>query len=164
MNIARIAVTTLVVLFQSVTMIAQERPYHLKTNVLHLLITAPQLCLEYQFLPRQSISGSAFKGEFVFFNPVRIQGAAISYTKYFNLRSEDLRGFYLSPGLTYLGIEENGVFDPNFGVHTDLGGQHIFSSNIILGFGAGINWLYYGEKAFVFRPLLRAHINVGYRF
>ncbi len=149
---------------------AQEKPFHLKTNLPLWALSTPNLTLEYQLAPRQSLSVTGYKGEFVFISETAIQGINLSYRKYFNRQSEELKGLYLSPGLAYFAERYNNRFPPTYGVRTDIGLQHVFKSNIIIDVGAGLYWQFYEEpiledqEAFKLQPLMRANFSLGYRF
>jgi hypothetical protein len=154
---------------------AQDKPWHIKTNLPLWAITTPNLCVEYQMATKQSLSLSAYKGEFVFISETAVQGVNLAYRNYFNKQSDDLRGFYVSPGLAYFAERWNNRFPYTFGVRTDVGVQHIFESNIIIDIGAGIYWQILEEpwrneedgglsSVWQFQPLLRANLSVGYRF
>lgn len=149
---------------------AQERPLHIKTNLPLWVLSVPNLCIEYQFAPKQSVSVGGHLGDFVFISEMAIQGVNIHYRKYFNRKSDDLKGFYLSPGVAYYAERYNDRFPPTYGVRTDIGLQHVFKSNIIIDAGAGLYWQLYeenvleGENNFYVQPLLRANISIGYRF
>lgn len=149
---------------------AQLKPFHLKTNLPLWPITTPNLTLEYQIAPKQSLSLGGYKGEFVFISETAIQGINLSYRLYFNRLPEGLKGFYISPGLAYFAERYNNRFPPTYGVRTDIGLQHVFKSNIIIDVGAGLYWQFYEEpiledqEAFKLQPLMRANFSLGYRF
>jgi len=148
----------------------QEKPFHLKTNLPLWALTTPNLTVEYQLAPKQSLSVTGFKGEFVFISEMAIQGVNLHYRKYFNRQSDDLKGLYISPGLAYYAERYNDRFPPTYGARTDIGLQHVFNSNIIIDAGVGLYWQIYEEpvfdeqNAYELQPLLRANLSVGYRF
>lgn len=153
---------------------SQEKTQLLKTNTLNLLFVGlPSISYEYQIGKKQSLQANLYKGRLTFLTLTKWAGASIMYRKYFNRKSKDIKGFYLSPGInlhheyTAYNTSLNTYGRSFYGLRTDIGYQY-FAPKSRFVFDSGIGLFtrlaeYPNSGYFVVETDFRMNLSVGIR-
>jgi hypothetical protein len=148
----------------------------IKTNVLSLLITTPQLSVEQSIGNKSSVFAYGYSGKFTFISETKIRGVGIGIRRYF-VDDDDptFYGLYLESGYAMHGqfrFDKN-KYDDRHGVRGLIGFQ--FGKKIIFDIGLGFLGLLYkydnfdqdgniiGRGTGLETPL-RMNASVGYKF
>ncbi len=166
---------SLVCFFLCINILHGQYKNNIKTNVLSLIISTPQLSYERQISNHSSLTLSAYRGQFTLISETKIQGANILFRRYLD-NDKNLSGVYPELGLSLHGQYRFDKSKYNYMYGPRVGFGYQFGKNKWV-FDLGLGIAIYGSrvdnfdnngntigKVWQIDPTMRLNSSVGYRF